>query len=809
MVSLEKYNAAFLALEQAEAIRDDNDPDLEGKKTNVTGVVVRLFYSKPGFTAGRLETHEGDVIPFAGPVFFNEDDFVTLFGHWEKVPKWGKQFKAASFEYAGGGTARLDPAGLAHYLASSKEFKKIGPKKAQIIADAFGERFADALETEPEEIAKRAGLPLDAVLAVRETWRKNITRNGTATWLASFSLTAGQIDKIIDAYGNNTRKILEDDPYRMIEVIDGFGFARVDEIAQKMGFAKDHPSRLRAGVRHQTGQELDQGHTWTLRSELIRKANDLLTLDQLDSMKRIETELDWMIQNGDLSQTLHQDDTDRPLVSLPMMLKMERDLEKWFRGGDASRNPNFPTEVIEPEQSGLTIDQWSAVRFSMNGQLVVITGGAGSGKTFTIRTIVSEYHKRGKRAIALCAPTGKAARRITESVGHPASTIHRLLGYRGTDWEHNWMNPLRVDLLVVDEMSMVDVSLAWRLFQAVDWSKTAVVLVGDHNQLPPIGPGNPLRDLLNTQIVPVCYLTKVHRQAGELKENSLAILDGKVPNPPRKRGEPGAPWYVMDSVNLKDEKYCQQAIVATVENRLEHLRDASGEPFDLLRDVQILTPTHKGVLGTKELNIELQRVFQRKLYGVETERPEEGKRPAFIIGDKIIQTKNDYKLGTNGVMNGTIGYIVNVEDNGTLIVEFDGETDPVSIPKKEGKQSNLMHAYALTIHKMQGSEVPCVIVITHKCHSFQQHQAMLYTGVTRAKVTAIIIGDSWGIRNAAEKRLVERRRTFLSLTSSKRRIPILDLGPEAIEDETGETASATVGMDAEEASGGTADDWDA
>lgn len=738
---------------------------------SITGSVIKLFFNKPGFSAGRLETVAGDRVAFAGPVFFSEDDFVTLFGAWHQDPKWGRQFKAQRFEYAAGGAASLDVTGLAHYLSVSKDFVGIGPVKARKIAERFGDKFEETLESDPESIAAHVNLPLESVIGIRTAWRRNSSRNATATWLAGFGLTAYQMNSIIDAFGNNTVKILTEDPYRMIEVIDGFGFLRVDEIARKMGIAKTHPSRIQAGIHHVVSEQLGEGHTWTGRDELTRKSNTLLTIDELNALELIQEELTGMVGEA----RLHVDTDER--VSLPAVRKMEFEIEGWLRDAAGSTNPNWRGTAslsLIPTDSRLNEDQQAAVKQALAGQLTVITGGAGSGKTFVIGVIVSEFLARGCKAIALCAPTGKAARRISESLTHmgvpftSAATIHRTLGYRGEgSWGYSLTDPLPVDLLVVDEFSMVDVLLAHRLIQAIDWKRTAVVFVGDHNQLPPIGPGNVLRDLLNTGLVPTCYLTKCVRQAGELKQNSLAILDGRVPAPPRQRGDVSAPWYVIDSAQMSEAEYCRDVVVSMIESRIEHLRPHATTPgtypkeaWDLLRDVQVLTPTHKGPLGTKELNASLQRVLQSKLYGVTTEPVDEKHRLPFLVGDKIIQTKNDYDLG---VMNGTIGYILEIDsDTGDLLVDFDWHDHPIVVKKKGGCQGNLMHAYALTIHKMQGSEVPVAVVVTHKAHSFQQHQAMLYTGVTRARHVAIIVGDAWGIRNAAQKRLVERRRTFLS-----------------------------------------------
>jgi exodeoxyribonuclease V alpha subunit len=397
----------------------------------------------------------------------------------------------------------------------------------------------------------------------------------------------------------------------------------------------------------------------------------------------------------------------------------------------------------------LNPEQRDAVRNALNFSISLMTGGAGSGKTYAVSTIAS-IAERLELKVVLAAPTGKAAKRLEEVVGHEASTIHRLLGFNGHTYSRDALNPIDTDILVVDEVSMMDVPLAWRLFQAVDRSRTAVVLVGDHNQLPPVGPGNLLRDLVRSMAIPTMVLTRIIRQAGVLKENSTAILTGEVR--PTSDSFVGArrPWYVIDK--FADREDVRRMLLLLFE---EVLQERLG--YDLIREVQVLTPTHKGPLGTVELNIELQRLLQHKLFGVDVPTVEAGHRARPYPGDKVIQTKNDYELG---VMNGAMGVVVDAMPDGGLSVDFDGR--PVEIKGGSDALGNIQLAYATSIHKVQGSEFPCAVVIAHKSHSFMHHRNLLYTAVTRAKESVIIVGDRWGIDNCAAKRQVDRRNTFLS-----------------------------------------------
>jgi exodeoxyribonuclease V alpha subunit len=461
----------------------------------------------------------------------------------------------------------------------------------------------------------------------------------------------------------------------------------------------------------------------------------------------IETHLEALLAEGRLvSQPF-----ERLVVADPEIQRMETELAEVLKTA-GRRSPHAVAEaehLLDAEGGELNPEQRDAVGNALDFSISLVTGGAGSGKTYAVSTIAS-IAERLELKVVLAAPTGKAAKRLEEVVGHEASTIHRLLGFNGSTYSRDALNPIEADILVVDEVSMVDIALAWRLFQAVDRARTAVVLVGDHNQLPPVGPGNLLRDLVRSLAIPTTVLTRIIRQAGVLKENSTAILDGEVR--PTSNSLVGArrPWYVIDKFTDRDD--VQRMLLLLFE---EVLQDRLG--YDLTRDVQVLTPTHKGPLGTVELNIELQRLLQQKLFGVEVAPVEAGHRARPYPGDKVIQTKNDYELR---VMNGAMGIVVNAGADGALVIDFDGRE--VEIEAGSDALGNVQLAYATSIHKVQGSEFPCAVVIAHKSHSFMHHRNLLYTAVTRAKESVVILGDRWGIDNCAVKRQVDRRNTFLS-----------------------------------------------
>jgi len=639
----------------------------------------------------------------------------------------------------------LDPAGLANYLANHPDIRGIGPAKAKLIADTFGADFDSVIRERPNSVAAVAKVPLERIVDLQRIWVETSELNAAMTYLAAFGLTHFQVTKLVGNFGNHVVPMLRENPYILISEVPGFGFKRVDKIARRLGTPKELPSRLQAGILYTVQSALDDGDCWVEYEDLLDRANTLLVLDNLDSRELIEGQLEGLLGEKRLVCCPYE----RLVVADPEIHEMEEYLATVFRCASA-RNPHWEDHIpsgayFEP----LNPEQRAAVENAFEFSISLMTGGAGSGKTFTLKSLIGACEDLGL-SYELAAPTGKAAKRLEQSVKRPARTVHRLLGFNGKTFSMGADQKLETDFLVVDEVSMVDVPLMYRLFQAIDLKRTAVLLVGDHNQLPPVGPGNVLRDLVQSRAIPTTVLTKIIRQAGVLKENSTAILDGVVRPTCDEKVDGYRPWYVVN--NFTDREHVRFFLEKLFE---EVLAERLG--FDLLQDVQVLTPTHKGPLGTVELNTVLQRLIQRKLFGVQAPPVELGHRPAFLLRDKVIQTKNDYDLG---VMNGAVGFIVDNDRKDGLAVDFDGQV--VEIPRESAKEYNLQLAYATSIHKMQGSEFPCAIVITHKSHSFMHHRNLLYTAVTRAQKAVIMLGDHWGIENCALKQQVDRRNTFLS-----------------------------------------------
>ena len=708
----------------------------------VCGVVDTVYHAATNFSAGRIRTADGGTVRFAGKVFVRENEPVSLRGRWEEHPTFGRQFHAEWLNAQGD----LDPAGLANFLANHPQVSGIGPAKAKLIADTYGARFDEVLRRNPNAMARVAKVSIETIENLRAVWGQSAALNASMTYLASFGLTHFQVTTLVEKLGNHVVPILQENPYLLVTEVPGFGFKRVDKIARQLGTPKELASRLKAGLRYLIDAALDDGDCWVEYEELLDRANLLLVLDNLDSRGRIERQLEQLITEKILACEPYA----RLVVADPGIYRMETYLDRIFRGA-WEPNPNSERLIAgyDAFNRNLNADQRAAAINAFAYLISLMTGGAGSGKTFTIRSLIDSCEQQSL-SYALAAPTGKAAKRLEQSVGRPAQTIHRLLEFNGTSFGRGPDNQLEAQFLVIDEVSMVDVPLMYRLFRAIDLNRTSVFLVGDQSQLPPVGPGNVLRDLVLSKAIPTTVLAKIIRQAGVLKENSTAILSGEVRGTSEEKIGGYRPWYVVDRFSDRThvQMFLETLFTGVIEERLS---------FDLLQDVQVLTPTHKGPLGTVELNVILQRLIQKKRFGTTVPLIEPGRRPTLFRGDKVIQTKNDYDLG---VMNGALGFVVANDPKCGLTVDFEGRL--VEIPKDTRKEQNLQLAYATSIHKMQGSEFPCALVIVHKSHAFMHHRNLLYTAVTRAQKSVILLGDKWGIENCAKTRQVDKRNTFLS-----------------------------------------------
>jgi exodeoxyribonuclease V alpha subunit len=755
-------------------------------ETTLRGKIAHLYFTSENFSAGVLAVQSGPPLArdckFSVKAGVRIGEEIILHGKWGKHNKYGVQFVADTLEYP---SPEPGVEGLANYLANNPAFRGIGPAKAKLIADTFGEEFDNTLRENPEKIAQLCKLNAEQMETLQREWVARADINAISQWLSSFGLTHCQIRRIAEKYGNRAKQVLTDNPYILCEEVETFGFARTDIVALKMGIPKDHPGRIRACLTDLVRQEAEEGgHTYVHRKELIKTAVYKLSFDTLAAEQLIRDQLAVMCSD-DASSLVEVEQDGEVLIAQRWLYKMEMDIYQWLlqsrdniplfcNAGTGNLEP-ISDEALEylftvsmkDELSSASESQRQAIEMVHRSRISVISGGAGTGKSYTIARIYKIYRAINK-TIGMCAPTGKAAKRMSQlAEGAEASTIHRLLNYNPIDgWYYCADNKLPHGLIIVDESSMCDIHLLWRLMSAIDFTKTQLLFVGDHNQLPPIGAGNVLRDILAHQIVPTHILIQCFRNAGQLKANCNSLLEGvlKPTTPVLPAG--GREWRVVDQ--LEDTELVIESL------RLLMRSEFRRWGFDPIEEAQIITPYNQGALGVNRINWELQKVWQYEEYNVELPEidPEKFKgsrepSPRLYAHDKVMQIKNDYKLGPEGVMNGTTGVIQSVvtNDKNSIVyrVAFDGIDELVDIEAGSEQAKNLVLAYAVTIHKVQGSEYPCVVAVIHKHHTYMLSRNLVYTAATRARKTAILVGDRIGMRRAVNQVDSSKRRTWIGL----------------------------------------------
>jgi len=752
-------------------------------ETELRGKVSHLYFSSDTFSAGCLQANDGPLfdrdIKFSIKSKVNLDEEIILHGKWVQHVKYGWQFQADSVTYPMPDTTSAE--GLAEYLANSPFFKGIGPAKAKLIADHFGENFDFAVRNELEQVASVGKLSPESAEILQREWIARADSNAISTWLASFGLTHNQIKRIADRYGNRARQVLTDNPYILAEELHGIGFARADEIALKMGISKEHPGRIRACLKHLVLQESEEGgHTWVERKLLVKNAISKLALDTLQAEQLVRDQLAKLSTVGEFGEpaqlTLikhNNNNSNNMLVALSWLHRRENDILEWLVNSRDSAPTSLGDSTIlidsAAKQTGAlpSPKQREAVEMVLNSRISVLSGGAGTGKTYIIKLIHRIYSDANRR-VAMCAPTGKAAKRMAQVVGDDAQTIHRLLEYNPAtgNFKYNSEYQLPYDLIIVDEVSMCDINLIHSLMQAIDFNETQLLFVGDHNQLPPIGAGNVLRDILDRNLVPHTILTHCFRSAGELKRNSNSLLNGIIKPSTAPIGDSGyREWHVID------DREDPESLLHVLKLLVERYLPSWG--FDPMEDCQIITPYNKGKLGVNRLNLELQRLWQHLKYDVELPEVTESnwdKRPRMLVGDKVMQIRNNYKLDNgHGVMNGTMGIITDIierDKDRYYIVNFDDRDHSVEIEVGSDEEKEIVLAYACTIHKVQGSEWPCVVSVIHKAHTYMLSRNLIYTAATRARKTAILVGDRLGMRRAIRTTTPMERRTWLGIANA-------------------------------------------
>lgn len=727
------------------------------KDNKFRGVVGRTFFANPDspFTTGKINLEDGSTASFAGACYLRTGDKVELTAEWIRHPKYGMQLKVL------GARIEMDESvdGLVGMLSGDKSFKGLGPARAIAVVDAAQaiSKDGDLLKTiieRPADVAERADVAIQIVTEAAKILKAGEERYRTIATLVEMGWSNAQGQTIEATLGESAPSLVRGNPYFLIGKVARFGFRTVDAVAIKSGIKTSDPNRLAAGLLFCLDRIGNDGHTWTTFDALIAQANQELRPDTLDAEARIGEAFGDLCTEGLITETTTPAGAKivaetRTLVREMMVFD---NLMAWI-DEDASRPVGIPDDM--PEVDELNDDQRLALDGTFQKRLSVITGGAGVGKTYTMRAVVDVASRNGLR-VKLAAPTGKAAKRLREATDRDASTIHRMLepqmtpdGFRFTK---NVGNPLEADLVIIDEVSMIDVSLMASVIEAIP-EGCRLLLVGDHNQIPSVGPGAVLRDLL--AVAPkypdaIHVLTNIVRQAGDLARNTSAILDGVVvPDCP--------PVWSITKTESGSEHGAANTVAQIVEWAATNTIGAFDKPLDFAWEIQVLAPMKRGPLGTYLLNVELQKIRQRMLGNPPPPVTEKDKKPTPLVGDRIIWTKNDYELG---LLNGTQALVREIKRGGAMEITTDSGRE---VTVEAAKKIHVEVAYAMTIHKSQGSEWPMVVLCASSAHWVMHDRNLLYTGASRASTALFIVGDQKGLRNFASQKKSTRRQTFGAL----------------------------------------------
>ena len=716
------------------------------------GTIERIVFSGSGgeFTVARLKVgKQADPVTVVGNLFgLPAGAHLRAAGHYEENPRFGRQFRIISYTELAPRTVD----GIRRYLGAGL-IKGIGPEFANRIVERFGEKTLEILDARPDRIREIPGIGRTRALAIKKAWAEKRGQREVMVFLQGYGVSPALAVRIYKRYGAEAVKRVRENPYRLAFDVWGIGFLSADRLAMSLGIGKETDVRVEAGVRHVLEEAGGQGHVYLPRQRLVEAAGQRLEIESA----RIDAAVDRLARRGEIA--VERTETDGEAVFETGLWRAEmaaaQGLRRLLR---APRRP-LPVDpdraVAEYEKAAkitLAPRQAEAVRRALAEPLLVITGGPGVGKTTIVRGIVSTF-LRCKQRVALAAPTGRAAKRLQESTGQPAATLHRLLEWRPAEgvFGRNQSNPLDADLLVVDEASMIDTRLCADLLAALA-DGTRLVLVGDQDQLPSVGPGTVLRDTIASGVVPVVRLDEIFRQAAQslIVTNAHRIHDGELPELGEAPAEgPEADRRDFFFLEEEDPATAAELIRDLVVTRLP--RRYGLLPFD----IQVLVPMHRGELGATNLN----KILQDALSAGAEELQSAGR--CFRVGDRVMQLRNNYD---KDVFNGDLGQVMRIaREAGEVAVRFDER----EIVFESDELDELALAYAATVHKSQGSEYPAVVIPVHTQHFVMLQRSLLYTAVTRGKRLVVLVGTSKALRIAIRNAEVALRCTRLSQRLAK------------------------------------------
>ena len=722
----------------------------------IRGVVERITYQNPenGYTVLKcaVKSYKELVTVIGSLLDVNVGSVLLIYGNWKVDSRYGRQFAAESWEE----TLPATVFGIEKYLGSGL-IKGVGPKYAKKIVAQFGIETLEVIETDISRLQEVDGIGKKRIQMIRDSWERQKEIKNVMLFLQDHGVSTSFAAKIYRQYGNESLDKMKENPFQMADDIWGIGFKTADGIAQKLGFAKEAYVRLRSGIMYTLSNLADEGHVFAYQEQLIAKAAELLEAEE----SSIVMTLDQMIMDKDLiceTVDYNTDQAEMKAIYLPAFYYAEAGVagklkrlaqapaadRLWHALMDARQkigNESLSIDVSKiQEKVHMEYDeiQADAIRKAAVSKVMVLTGGPGTGKTTTTQGIIAAYRSFGLK-ILLAAPTGRAAKRMTEATGLEAKTIHRLLECKPPEgYQKNENNPLEGDVLIIDECSMIDMILMNALLKAIP-EGMRLILVGDIDQLPSVGAGNVLRDIIDSGVFPVVRLTRIFRQAqsSRIIMNAHAINEGKFPD--ISNGKNTDFFYI----EKEDPEEAVQEIVRLVKNNLPRYYKT---PWN---HIQVLTPMQKGIVGAANLNLALQEALNPQGDGL--------RRGGYLFraGDKVMQIRNNYE---KEIFNGDIGTVESVDlQERMLKVNFDQHI----IEYEASELDELVHAYATTIHKAQGSEYPIVVMPVLMNHYVMLQRNLIYTGITRAKKVLVIVGTRKALSYAVRNVTVTKRNTFL------------------------------------------------
>lgn len=695
-------------------------------------VVERITYQNPenGYSVMRVKVKGYDeLVTLVGNLLEVPAGSVLLCeGDWKVDKRYGSQFVAQTWEEVMPATLY----GIEKYLGSGL-VKGIGPKFAQLIVSRFGLDTIEIIETDIKRLYEVPGIGQKRVEKIAESWEKQKDIKNVMLFLQGYGVSTAYAAKIYRQYGKESIDTVKTNPYKLADDIWGIGFKTADTIASKMGYEKNDLRRLKSGVTYTLSHMAEEGNVYAEEEQLVKSAIELLDADETPVRQAISE----MLQTEDLI-------ADAEAIYMPPFYYAEvgtaNRLNKLLDCVEGSLFNIIPDISVISKQTGIEYDevQAEAIREAVSSKVMVLTGGPGTGKTTTTQGIIAALKAMGLR-ILLAAPTGRAAKRMSEATGMEAKTIHRLLEYNPKDgYKRNDDNPLEGDVLIVDECSMIDLLLMNNLMKAIPGGMR-LVLVGDIDQLPSVGAGNVLRDIIDSKRIPVIRLTRIFRQAQESRIVMSAHAINKGVFPDTSNGKNTDFFFIQQ----EDPEQAVDTIVKLVKERLPN---AYKRPTS---DIQVLTPMQRGVVGAANLNMALQTVLNPGQVSLNRSGY------SFRQGDRVMQLRNNYD---KEVFNGDLGYIerVDMEDR-TLFVCFDGRMVEYDVSELD----ELTLAYATTIHKSQGSEYPIVVMPVLMTHYVMLQRNLIYTGITRAKKICVLVGTKKALSFAIRNLSVLKRNTKL------------------------------------------------